>query len=209
MDAVNAVKRTIKETGGNRIAERFASDAETLTGATWTPPVPDDISEDDVYTVLKNERRRRVLRVLDRDGGVSTLSTLAEQIAGWENGIDPAGLGAQQRKRVYIALYQRHLPRMDDVDVVEFDQRSGRVTLTDCGRSLWSWRNRTVSARAATRTAEVWPKLYGTLGLAGLLGLLVTYALPLPMMWSLTTIATVLFVSAVVQTTTPKPRRTW
>jgi hypothetical protein len=84
-----------------------------------------DVPLDVIFTILKNERRRRVLRyMLDADGRV-TLSDLAEHVAAIENDTTPSRLGAQQRKRVYIGLYQSHLPKMDDAGVVEFDRDRG------------------------------------------------------------------------------------
>ena len=84
-----------------------------------------DVPLDVTFTILKNERRRRVLKyVLDAEGRV-TLSDVAEHVAAIENDTTPARLGSQQRKRVYIGLYQSHLPKMDDAGVIEFDRDRG------------------------------------------------------------------------------------
>lgn len=107
------------------------TDVETdgsARGATATPG-PQDVSLDTVFMILKNSRRRAVLRYLVEVEAETTLDTLAEHIAAAENGIDVQALSSSQRKRLYIGLYQAHLPKMDDAGVIEFDKHRGRVEL--------------------------------------------------------------------------------
>ena len=59
-----------------------------------------------------------------------TLGTLAEQVGAWEYDESPAQLTADERKAVYTALQQRHLPKMAGVGIVEFDKRAGTVSPT-------------------------------------------------------------------------------
>ena len=58
-----------------------------------------------------------------------TLSDLAEHIAAIENDTTVQALNSQQRKRVYVGLYQSHLPKLDDLGVVAFNQSRGHVEL--------------------------------------------------------------------------------
>ncbi|MWV65490.1 hypothetical protein GRS48_11775 [Halorubrum sp. JWXQ-INN 858] len=85
------------------------------------------LSLDVVFDVLKNQRRRHVMSVLEEGDGSTTLSDLAEHIAGIENDKPPHSLNAQERKRVYVGLYQCHLPKMDDAEAIVFDQNRGTV----------------------------------------------------------------------------------
>jgi len=87
----------------------------------------EQLSYDECFDLLSNHRRRYVLHYLRQEGGPVTLSDLSEQIAAWENDTAIEGLSYDQRKRVYTSLQQVHLPRMDDLDVVEFDDREGTV----------------------------------------------------------------------------------
>lgn len=91
-------------------------------------PVP-VVSKDTAFMILKNWRRREVLRFLAESEEETTLDVLARHIAAKENGIDKRALSSSQRKRVYIGLYQAHLPKMDDAGVIEFDKHRGRVEL--------------------------------------------------------------------------------
>lgn len=82
----------------------------------------------DVFEVLSNERRRLVLRALRRhEEGSVDLGVLAEQVAAWENDVDPNAVTYDQRKRVYTALQQTHLPMMDEAGAIRFHDRQGRV----------------------------------------------------------------------------------
>lgn len=73
-----------------------------------------------VFDVLSNERRRRTLAKLCVEPE-TTLRDLAEHLASIENNKPTSALSSSERKRVYIALYQCHLPKLDDADIITFD----------------------------------------------------------------------------------------
>ena len=77
---------------------------------------------DQVFEILKNQRRRYVLQYLRMVDEQVTLSDLSEQIAAWENDKDVRQITSSERKRVYVGLYQCHLPKMDGMDVVDFNK---------------------------------------------------------------------------------------
>lgn len=89
------------------------------------------LTKTDVFDVLKNERRRAVIQYLHDHGGSADLSDVAEHIAARENDTPVRQLTSQERKRVRIALYQCHLPRMDALGVVDFDKDRGTIELLD------------------------------------------------------------------------------
>ncbi|MFC4989730.1 DUF7344 domain-containing protein [Saliphagus infecundisoli] len=91
----------------------------------------DRLSKDVIFELLKNRRRRQVLAYLLENEATVTLGELAERIAAWENDTEVAALSSDQRKRVYVALYQTHLPKMDDAGIVDYDQDRGLITLAD------------------------------------------------------------------------------
>lgn len=92
-----------------------------------TPDVPRGLPKDVVFGLLSAKRRRRVLEFMAENGDETTLSDLADHIAALENDTEIRLLSSQQRKRVYVALYQCHLPKMDDADVIDFDHSRGTV----------------------------------------------------------------------------------
>jgi len=85
------------------------------------------LSRNDRFDLLSNHRRRYAIHYLRQNGGEASLGELADTVAAWENDISPDAVSYDQRKRVYTSLQQVHLPRMDDMGVVEFDERDGAV----------------------------------------------------------------------------------
>lgn len=100
-----------------------------------------DLSMDDVLDVLSNERRRVVIREL-ATVAVSTPermpvqnSHLSRHVASIEYGKTIRELDNKEYKRVHISLHQCHLPMMDRLDVVRYDDRN-RVHVTPATREL-------------------------------------------------------------------------
>lgn len=89
-----------------------------------------EIAHDAIFDVLSSPRRRYVLYYLRRHGPTDILDLTAE-VAAWEYGCDVDDLTSQQRKRVYVSLYQTHVPKMDGLGIVDYDQDSGMIQLTD------------------------------------------------------------------------------
>lgn len=90
-----------------------------------------DVDQAALYDVLADQRRRYVLHYLKQEDGPVGVRELAEQVAAWENNKDPGELDSQERKRVYIALYQSHLSTLDDQGIVDYDESDSTVTLSD------------------------------------------------------------------------------
>jgi len=87
-----------------------------------------EVSEDELFDVLSNQRRRFAVHLLKREADDSiAIGDMAEQIAAWENGIETAEITGTERKRVYTALQQSHLPKMDKAGVVDFNKNRGIV----------------------------------------------------------------------------------
>jgi hypothetical protein len=99
-------------------------------------PSEQALSQDVVFDLLSSPRRRYVLYHLRQVDEPIELTTLAEQVAAWENETTIEDLTEQQRKRVYVSLYQTHVPKLDDAGVVAYDQDSGLVELTDGARQI-------------------------------------------------------------------------
>lgn len=94
------------------------------------------LSREEVFDVLSSERRRRVLGYLLDVDDRTTLRDLSQVLAAWENDVGVEEITSQQRKRVYTALKQFHLPKMDRTGVIDYDDDRGTVTLADAARNL-------------------------------------------------------------------------
>ena len=75
-----------------------------------------------VFSILKNRRRRLVLEHLREEDGAVPIGDLAEHIAAYENDKTVGELTSAERKRVYVGLYQCHLPKMEDAGIVNSDR---------------------------------------------------------------------------------------
>lgn len=89
------------------------------------------LTSDDVFEILSNHRRRMVLYHLQEAGTPIAVNELAEQVAAMENEVIVEELTSQQRKRVYVSLYQTHLPKMAQMGLIDYDQEEGMVALTN------------------------------------------------------------------------------
>ncbi len=134
----------------HRTDEPTAAAATSETGE----PTAEPLSLDLVFEVLKNERRRRVLKYLIDNPETVSLSDLAEHIAAIENGKSETALSSQERKRVYVGLYQCHLPKMDDTDVIDFNGDRGTVALGANAEQLYPFLD------ADDDQQRPWPKYY-------------------------------------------------
>ena len=98
--------------------------------AALNPASGPTLSSDAVYDALADKRRRYTLHYLKQRSEPVTVRELSEQVAAWENEKEVPELSSQERKRVYIALYQSHLSTLDGEGLVDYDEDAGTVTLT-------------------------------------------------------------------------------
>ncbi|WP_144905700.1 DUF7344 domain-containing protein [Halobellus captivus] len=97
------------------------------------------LSEDDIFHVLQNERRRLVLKYLEGRDGEVRMRDIAEQVAAWEHDTTVQALTSTQRQRVYIPLYQNHLTKLDDKGIIEYNQSRGIVKRTPLADELQAY----------------------------------------------------------------------
>ena len=103
-------------------------DGSTLLSETEAPD--ERLDRDDVFHILQCRRRRLVLKYLQEHDGPADMRDVTERIAAVENDTTIAQLRSQERQRVYIALYQSHLPKMDRAGIIAYDQDRGVVERT-------------------------------------------------------------------------------
>lgn len=112
----------------------------------------DALPKDETFHLLSSRRRRDALRYLaDRDGPVD-MRDLAEQVAAWEQETTVQRLSSQERQRVYIALYQTHLPKLADHGIITYDQSRGTVERTERADQLDPYLDETDESTRAGRS---------------------------------------------------------
>ncbi|ODR81177.1 hypothetical protein BG842_00100 [Haladaptatus sp. W1] len=85
------------------------------------------LSRDKIFHILQTQRRRDALRFLKETGGTVEMRDLAEQVAAWENDTTVQALTSDERQRVYIALYQSHLPKLESEGIIRYNKSRGIV----------------------------------------------------------------------------------
>jgi DNA-binding transcriptional ArsR family regulator len=90
-----------------------------------------EFSADLVFDLLSSQRRRMVLYYLELADGPVTVKEISEEIASLENDVPVSELSRQQQKRVYVSLYQSHLPKLSEAGVIEYDRDTGMMALAN------------------------------------------------------------------------------
>ena len=119
-------ERTEELAGEELVEEELETEDEAET----------ELPLDVIFELLKNQRRRYLLRYLEEQDGKVPLGELAEHVAALENNTTVNALTSGQRKRVYVGLYQCHLPKMDDAGVIDFNRDRGLIELNESASQL-------------------------------------------------------------------------
>ncbi|WP_416838663.1 ArsR family transcriptional regulator [Haloferax sp. DFSO52] len=131
-----------------------------------------ELSETRIHEVLSNDRRRMAIEFL-QDGNM-TLRELAERIAEAETGESPPPRNIRQS--AYVSLQQTHIPKLDELDIVEYDEQSKEVSLAEAG-------DVTVYMEVVPEGELSWSEFYATLSALGLV-LMVAVAVDVPLISS-------------------------
>ncbi|QLG29751.1 hypothetical protein HUG10_19290 (plasmid) [Halorarum halophilum] len=131
------------------------------------------LTEDQVFHVLQNQRRRWVLKYLEGRDGQVRMRDIAEQVAAWEHDTTVQALTSKERQRVYIPLYQNHLPKLDEEGIIDYNQSRGIVERTRLADQLNPYLDPFEDDDADGEEAETFPWELSYLGAAGVGGALV------------------------------------
>lgn len=157
---------------------------ESDVSADSTSPSIDSLSTDRIFHLLQNERRRTTLRYLQDTEGVVDMRDIVEHVAAQEYDTDVRTLSSTERQRVYIALYQSHLPKLADSGVIEYDQSRGHVERTPLADALDPYLTDETGqseASAAEERLSSWTEYYLAASAGGLALLLAGYLNAVPM----------------------------
>lgn len=146
-------------------------------------------SKDELFQILSNNRRRYVIYYLHEAGESMSLKNLARKIAAAEAEVPESEIDADERQRVYISLYQTHLPKLEEAGIVVYDEDERMVQLTEATLDEgFFWMRRDDEADSS------WLRYYAALSSLSWL-LVVGVALALPLFTTLDWMGTALVVS--------------
>lgn len=138
---------------------------------------PDELSMDDVFGILSNRRRRLILSYLRRGEETVSIGELSEAIAAVENDRPIESVSSAERKRVYVALHQCHLPKMDEVDVISFAKSRGTVERASNTEVLQEYLERIRGGFDVSTSVQSWQQFNFAIVATTFLALLVTLLL--------------------------------
>ena len=98
----------------------------------------DTLSTDEIFELLKNNRRREILYYLEEADGSAAVKELARNIAAREHDVPASSVTDKQYKRVYVALVQTHIPKLENAGVIEFDDDEQTMALQNKAMNLYS-----------------------------------------------------------------------
>ena len=127
-------------------------------GATTAQP---DLEAVEIHEVLSNERRQLILEFLRDGGGILTARELSERIAEVETGESPPPRNIRQS--AYVSLHQTHLPKLDELDIVEYDQSAKTVELNERAEQV------SVYMETVPKYGLAWSEYYLAVSTLGLL----------------------------------------
>lgn len=94
----------------------------------------DDRPLDTIYELLANHCRRYAVSCLNEHTSPMALADLANEVAVRENGNSTTEVSAEKVKDIYISLYQVHIPKLEEANVVRYSQEEDTVALSEEAR---------------------------------------------------------------------------
>lgn len=119
------------------------------------------LGEGEIHDVLRNDRRRLAIKALRDRNGRASVRDLSEEVAARETGEDPPP--KKKRQSVYVSLHQTHLPKLDDLGILDYDGDNKTVTLADRVEEV------EVYMEVVPQYGLSWGEVYFALGLFGFL----------------------------------------
>jgi hypothetical protein len=121
----------------------------------------DRLESAEIHEILRNDRRRATIEVLRDTVGSMPLRRLSEMIAERETNTSPPPRNVRQS--VYNSLHQTHLPKLDRMDVIEYDRDRKCVSLGEDARDVY------IHMEVVTEYGITWADYYRTLSVLALL----------------------------------------
>ncbi|WP_336002738.1 DUF7344 domain-containing protein [Halorientalis halophila] len=118
-----------------------------------------DLDAGEIHDILRNDRRRLAIKSLREMEAAMSVRDLSEEVATRETGEEPAP--RDKRRSVYVSLHQTHLPKLDELGIVDYDTDSKEVRLRDGAAEI------TTYMEVVPRYGITWAEYYLVLGVLG------------------------------------------
>lgn len=127
-------------------------------------PRGSELSRNELFDLLSNRRRRFALHALKRMEEPVELTELATHVAAWEMETEPEAIDSEDRRSVHVTLRRTHLPKLDEKNVIQFDESNNTIKSTNTFNEI------EVHIEVLHGDEIPWSLYY--IGLAGVCGLL-------------------------------------
>lgn len=118
------------------------------------------LSTDALFQILGNSRRRFIISHLYRADEPVDLKDLAALIAADEEETTLEAVTNEERQRVYVSLYQTHLPTLTESGLISYDENRRTLSLD----------RRALETHCVEAAADTWLVGYAAVALAAALG---------------------------------------
>lgn len=108
---------------------------------------------DHVFAALAHHRRRATLECLQHHQEMA-LADLADELAVREHGMTIDGIPPDTVRECYLSLYHCHIPKLADAHLVQYDQDTDLVAITDHGKTAVAWLADDAPAPPSDRATE-------------------------------------------------------
>lgn len=102
----------------------------------------------ELFSVLADQRRRYAIHCLSQSETPMALADLTDEIVRLEMGTDPT-MVPEVRDQIYTQLSHRHLPKLAEANLVNFDKDENLVSLGDAAADAQPYLEQTID--------EKWP----------------------------------------------------
>ncbi|WP_418286005.1 DUF7344 domain-containing protein [Halorubrum sp. DTA46] len=114
--------------------------SESISAATTPAEVSNEnrgeLSDEEIFDVLSNRRRRYVIHALKHAERPIGVSELSRHVTAWERGVEPEEVTYEERRNVYSTLQRIHIPKLEENNVVAVDDTENMIRPTDELRNL-------------------------------------------------------------------------
>jgi DNA-binding transcriptional ArsR family regulator len=80
----------------------------------------------EILSAISNTQRRRILSYVQEEGPTSQ-NEVAHQLAAWKQDSPPDEVADEVVEKVKVDLYHKHLPKLKDAQLIEYDERSEKL----------------------------------------------------------------------------------
>lgn len=122
------------------------------------------LDQTEIHKVLSNRRRQLTLQYLAQNEGSMAVRELSEEIAAEFSGERPPP--RDLRASVYSSLHQTHLPKLDELQVIDYELSSKSASLSDGFDEVKTYMD------VKTPHSVAWEDVYFFLGIGALLTVL-------------------------------------